>query len=149
MARCFCGCGRRVSLIRRPMNKSGQRVSDAVRFLRGVQEVGLDPSEQRIAVLASAGEVWRDDLADVVHGDRDSREFEVERMRAWLKDAWEVETTLTRGAHTESTPEERLDHARNQRELARWMRESGVSHEEAVRQLSNRAIRGEPPPWKD
>jgi hypothetical protein len=147
------------------MNKSGQRVSDAVRFLRGVQAVGLDPSEQRIAVLASAGEVWRDELAladvagevwrdelalaDVVHGDRDSREFEVERMRAWLKDAWEVETTLTRGAHTESTPEERLDHARNQLELARWMRESGVSHEEAVRQLSNRAIRGEPPPWKD
>lgn len=138
-----------MSLTRRPMNKSGHRVSDAVGFLRGIETVGLQPTEQWIVVLALAGEAWRDELAGVVHGDSDPREFEVERMRGWLRDAWEVEATLTRGASPESTPEQRLEYAKYQLQLARWMEDYGVSREEAVRQLSERTMRGEPPPWQE
>ena len=101
MAECFCGCGHKVAFSRRPMNTSGRRVSDALARIDAwtkplYEETGTPP--RNLIEFQTAGQVFRDQLAEITHGTRHPRDFDRPSMRRWLKIAWQAEPTALAGA---------------------------------------------------
>jgi hypothetical protein len=83
VARCFCGCGRRVGFGQRPINTRGkhvvQRIGEADRVLGGI--FGQSPTLER---FIAEGIAIRGQLADAVHGGEDPGPT----LEAWSRD-WE------------------------------------------------------------
>ena len=88
MARCFCGCGRKVSFGDRRANRAGQRTLDALSKLRAIQE-GLDGDlspltkelEQRAGLLGIPPEELPD-TSDVIAEAIDHGEAYLELWRS-------------------------------------------------------------------
>ena len=146
MAWCFCGCGRKVKLSRRPMNTSGGRVSEA---LAALQDAVKDPmhSERMPPGFIEEGEVWREELADIVHGDAHPAQFDVDGMRLWLRNAWDIGGQIK--ALDDAVAEgEDPDAVMGQMKMGRWINESGLSDDEAQRVITDALEKGQPMPWE-
>jgi len=89
MARCFCGCGRKIAFSRRPINTSGKRVSKelAAWELRNriIREQAPETSRRNIETFIADGVGLRDSLVEIVHGEADPSTFDADTMRAWLQ----------------------------------------------------------------
>src|SRR4051812_8261221 len=103
MARCFCGCGRRVSTTRRPMNTSGGRVSEILTKHVGYRQIWattvpdeLEPFDNFIL----EGEAMRAALQTIVHGEADPRSFDVRSMRAWVQHGRKTDVLVAQLAET-------------------------------------------------
>jgi hypothetical protein len=128
------------------MNTSGQRVSEALMTL---QEAVRDPmhAERMPPGFVDEGEIWCDELADIVHGDEDPRQFDVDGMRLWLRNAWDI------GGQIETMDAAVLEGedpnaVMNQMNMGRWINESGLSEDEAVQIILEATRNGDPMPWE-
>jgi hypothetical protein len=69
MAQCFCGCGRKVSFRRRPINKRGAIINGDLAKVRALLAHGLESPNAEIYV--HDGELLCSALAEAVHANLD------------------------------------------------------------------------------
>jgi hypothetical protein len=92
MAECFCGCGRQVGMgflgRRRLANMYGAQFTKDLALFEGALERTPDPEhDAELRRLVETGRPIRDDLARLVHGEIDRKDFDREAGRAWLQAA--------------------------------------------------------------
>lgn len=124
---CFCGCGRKISkfpLGMRSINTRGRLVSERLEFVDG-EHPHLKEENDEIAAWCRRGYAFREELIAAMHGETDPRSLEERPIRAWQAEGREIERYI----------KERYA------KLGRWMRESGLSQQEALEAIQ----RGEYP----
>jgi hypothetical protein len=86
MARCFCGCGQRVSFGGRQANLYG---GNALRLLVAVDDaiLGLAKDDWRRVAFLDEGQSWMASWASVVHGERSVRSIDYAGWTDWRKRA--------------------------------------------------------------
>jgi hypothetical protein len=153
MAKCFCGCGRKVSFAWRSWNTTGQRMSDGLRDLDelfALPELAelRDPHE---AFLAE-GERIRVEVKLILHKEMPPSEFDLEARRAWLPAAWNLQgllkTTLF-GIGEGDSARDAYAAANLGRLIDPWVNRTGLTAEEAGQELHRRMEAGEPMPWEE
>jgi hypothetical protein len=55
MAECFCGCGRKVGITSRGMNKQGRRTVNLIALLRNTPRLLVRAGRERVALPAGQG----------------------------------------------------------------------------------------------
>lgn len=92
MARCFCGCGRKVSLVRWGLNKQGERTSELVEQLKAAKPTaesdgaagGIAALDELIGEGQGFEEFWAATIHDsYVPPSRDLVDDTKERWTAW------------------------------------------------------------------
>jgi hypothetical protein len=142
--KCFCGCGRSVGrwpLGVRSVNHAGQDVTERLAWARAVFGDHVD------ADWADEGDRHIEAIRYAVHGI--SRELlDVSEVQRWQAYGREMEVIAVQQGLPPILvwldPE-----AHFALEFGRWARESGLSDDEAIAEITRRGEAGEPMPWDE
>jgi len=105
---------------------------------------------EHVEALLAEGRRDRAAFQGLIHGEIHPQDFDLAawQARAWLLEAWNLQGLLQMtlvGIAQGDTARDAFTAAR----IAPWITNSGLSAEEAGRELSRRIQAGEPMPWDD
>jgi hypothetical protein len=144
MATCFCGCGRKIGrfpLFMRSANNVGQSVSERLGWAKAVIGDRLDLG------WVAEGDDHVLKISEALHGNMHPRDIQESAISHWLAYGREIEALAVR-ANAAPPIILWLGKPRAlEATMGRWVRESGLSTEEAAAELTRRMDAGEPLPW--
>jgi hypothetical protein len=92
---CFCGCGRKVPFGVRPVNTRGRQVRARLARMGPVRPEATDrDGDVETRAWFAEGELIADEIAEIVHGDRDRREVDEKAVREWQAIGREAELAV-------------------------------------------------------
>lgn len=145
-ATCFCGCGRKAPLFPlriRNWNKAGRDATECLSWGRAILGERLDPDWE------AQGERLIAQLGLLIHEkQRGTLEFDRADIYRWFEYARHIEQVAVKyGLPPVIVGAETNDY--DALKVGRWMRQSGLTDEQANAEFKRRLDAGEPMPWDE